>query len=242
MFSGLLNHQAVAAVLPQGVAPVNAVQLPNTSPILAQIIQAQPMGPYVGVPSISKSTTPVLTTNQGTTQALSDLAKPKSIGIVAFPGWQPLDIMGPVDALWGLSLKVPINVYFLSADGGATSNFLPNTTAVGSKVAAVINMDYNLDQHPPLDVVLVPGGLGTRKLEEKLAPYIKFIKSWQPKVRYVHDQNIWTTSGVSAGTDGVLGWIESIWGADMANKIADGMEWNRAPADNDPFAKLIKIL
>jgi transcriptional regulator GlxA family with amidase domain len=52
----------------------------------------------------------------------------------------------------------------------------------------------------------------------------------------------WTTSGVSAGTDGCLAMLEHIYGStsdgvSYADLVCDSMEWNRVrdPAD-DPFA------
>ncbi|KAJ6261628.1 1-alkyl-2-acetylglycerophosphocholine esterase [Drechslerella dactyloides] len=186
-----------------------------------------------------------------TNKTLGASDKPRNIGIVAFPGWQPLDIMGPFDALWILSRTEPINVFLLNEKGGTTTNFLPGNTAPGSKVAAVVNVDHTLAKPPPLDVVLVPGAsiLGraglldgkqatTNKAAWKFATQFGKDVQWKPSARYVHDGNIWTTSGVSAGTDGVIAWIESVWGAKTANDVANDLEWNRSPADGDKFGKI----
>lgn len=58
---------------------------------------------------------------------------------------------------------------------------------------------------------------------------------------------LWTTSGVSAGTDGFLALLEHIYGngengKSYADMISDGMEWTRVkdPKD-DPFAKQNKV-
>lgn len=67
---------------------------------------------------------------------------------------------------------------------------------------------------------------------------------WIAKARWVDDDchNIWTTSGVSAGTDGMLAWIKKIYGQDkdtvyFSKKVSDGMEWIAAESrTNDPFA------
>lgn len=53
------------------------------------------------------------------------------------------------------------------------------------------------------------------------------------------DGNVWTTSGVSAGTDGVLAWMAEVYGEDYAEKVVNGMEYFRHPdSSNDPFAKI----
>ena len=53
------------------------------------------------------------------------------------------------------------------------------------------------------------------------------------------DGNIWTTSGVSAGTDGMLAWIAEVYGEGYAEKIVNGMEFFRHPdSSNDPFAEI----
>ncbi|KAF1992477.1 class I glutamine amidotransferase-like protein [Aulographum hederae CBS 113979] len=62
--------------------------------------------------------------------------------------------------------------------------------------------------------------------------------NWVKKARWVVDGNLWTSSGVSAGTDMMIGWIESEYGTDKATNLANLMEWNRMGQDNDPFAEL----
>ncbi|EPS45552.1 hypothetical protein H072_484 [Dactylellina haptotyla CBS 200.50] len=267
VLSGLLGQHAIAGPIRNDTL----VPLQSDGPPLKQVSISNPGGGKGIYPSAANTT--------------ENTGKPRNIGVVAFPGWQPLDIMGPLDALWGLSIKAPINLYFLNDKPGTTSNFLPGTTLPGSKVAAVVNVDYTFDKAPPLDVLLVPGGMGTRAPEAALAPHIKFVKDtypslkyiisvctgasilgragildgkqattnkaawdfatqwgknvkWQPSARYVHDGNVWSTSGVSAGTDGVIAWIGSVWGDQVATKIANEMEWSLSPADGDKFGKL----
>jgi transcriptional regulator GlxA family with amidase domain len=50
---------------------------------------------------------------------------------------------------------------------------------------------------------------------------------------------VWTTSGVSAGTDGVIAWISKVYGEDLARRVVQWMEYIRNPdPHNDPFAAL----
>jgi putative intracellular protease/amidase len=62
--------------------------------------------------------------------------------------------------------------------------------------------------------------------------------NWIPKARWVVDGNVWTSSGVSAGTDQMLGWIAHVWGHDLSTTIKNVMEWNALNATEDPFAAL----
>jgi transcriptional regulator GlxA family with amidase domain len=138
----------------------------------------------------------------------------------------------------------------------------------------------------PLDILLVPGGLGTRGSALPVEEAIAFIRNtyrqlkylitvctgsglaaragvldgkqattnkmawaeitalgpnvlWNPRARWVTDGNIWTSSGVSAGIDVTLAWIEEVFDKKMAQRIADGIEYNRHEDPSlDPFAEL----
>ena len=79
---------------------------------------------------------------------------------------------------------------------------------------------------------------------------------WEPKARWVrtdlslplsadssggsgseHIVKLWTTSGVSAGTDGIFALIEEEYGADVAEFTAEILEYERKTDPNDdPFA------
>ncbi|KAI5238645.1 hypothetical protein E4T43_07245 [Aureobasidium subglaciale] len=61
---------------------------------------------------------------------------------------------------------------------------------------------------------------------------------WIAKARWVVSENIWTTSGVTAGIDGMLALIASVWGDDTADGVEATMEHNRArEAGEDPWAE-----
>ncbi|KAF2223996.1 ThiJ/PfpI family protein [Elsinoe ampelina] len=63
--------------------------------------------------------------------------------------------------------------------------------------------------------------------------------NWVPKARWVVDGNVWTSSGVSAGTDMTLAWIEEVYGAEQAYNITKLMEWNRLGREEDPWSFLV---
>jgi transcriptional regulator GlxA family with amidase domain len=60
---------------------------------------------------------------------------------------------------------------------------------------------------------------------------------WQKSARWVADGNVYTSSGVSAGMDMVLGFVHDMHGEDTARKTAERIEyiWN-SDKDNDPFS------
>jgi transcriptional regulator GlxA family with amidase domain len=62
---------------------------------------------------------------------------------------------------------------------------------------------------------------------------------WVAQARWVQSGNIWSSSGVSAGTDAVIAWIEALYGNDTVTAVINEMEYNRVtdPHD-DPFAAL----
>lgn len=70
---------------------------------------------------------------------------------------------------------------------------------------------------------------------EELFPKVK----WERSARWTVDGNLYVSSGVSAGTDMVLGFIADVCGRECAEKTASYAEynWNSDP-ENDPFAAL----
>lgn len=73
----------------------------------------------------------------------------KVVGIVLYPGFEVLDVFGPVE-MW--SYVPEFQVVMLSEKGGAVRS------AQGVDVMA----QYSFATAPPLDIMMVPGGVGTR--------------------------------------------------------------------------------
>ncbi|KAJ6513979.1 class I glutamine amidotransferase-like protein [Mycena vulgaris] len=59
---------------------------------------------------------------------------------------------------------------------------------------------------------------------------------WVPEARWVVDGNVWTSSGVAAGSDMALAFVEHIAGAKVARLIRGGIEIPEVTAKDDPFA------
>lgn len=60
--------------------------------------------------------------------------------------------------------------------------------------------------------------------------------NWIARARWVVDGKLWSSSGVSAGTDMTLGWIEHLHGRNQSETMRVMMEWNKLEQEDDPFA------
>ncbi|KAI1206991.1 class I glutamine amidotransferase-like protein [Annulohypoxylon truncatum] len=60
--------------------------------------------------------------------------------------------------------------------------------------------------------------------------------NWIAKARWVVDGRVWTSSGVSAGTDMALGWVEHLFGRNESEGLRVELEWNGLNRTEDPFA------
>jgi transcriptional regulator GlxA family with amidase domain len=91
----------------------------------------------------------------------------KTLGIVLFPDFEELDAMGPRETL-GMMARITAGqwrVVMVSQDGKPVRGFL------GTSIEA----DHSFADCPPLDVILVPGGTGTRSEvdNEKMIEFIR---------------------------------------------------------------------
>jgi len=92
------------------------------------------------------------------------------IGLVLYPGFEVLDVFGPLE-MWA---NVPdFQVVLIAQTKGEVRS------AQGAKVVA----DYGFEDAPALDVMMVPGGVGTRTELENPA-YLAFLKARDPRTRY----------------------------------------------------------
>lgn len=191
----------------------------------------------------------------------------KTVGIVLFDGFEDLDAIGPREALSMMAMASGgrWEVVLVSEDGGQVRSSL------GTRYLA----DHSFESCPPLDVVLVPGGDGTRR-EMKNPRHLEFVKrqgrqaQWVTSVctgalvlhqagflegkrattywgalnelqnlggnttvvsdeRWVHDGNVITAAGVSAGIDMSLYLISLLEGVEMAKRVQQLMEYFPKP-------------
>jgi transcriptional regulator GlxA family with amidase domain len=78
-------------------------------------------------------------------------AKQRTVGVILFPKFEVLDVFGPVEA-FGI-LREHFKVTMVAEKAGAI------VSAQGPSAIA----EYSFANCPPLDIILVPGGIGTRE-------------------------------------------------------------------------------
>ncbi|PQE32252.1 DJ-1 family protein [Rutstroemia sp. NJR-2017a WRK4] len=206
------------------------------------------------------------------------------------------NVFGPLGALNTLSITHPMTLSLISTtlDPVSVDRTIINgvyqgmSTWLSQNFTELILPTHTLDNAPDLDVIMVPGGAGTRNINGT-QPYVDWLRTrfddpelsymmsvctgasllartgkiagknattnkaafnwvktvehaedvnWIAKARWVVDGNLWTSSGVSAGTDMTLGWIDHVYGRNESERIRIGMEWNAVNQTDDPFAEI----
>jgi len=108
---------------------------------------------------------------------------PRQITAVLFDGFELLDVFGPLEMFGVLPEQFTISLIG-SAPG-------PVRSAQGPEVVA----QYSYRDAPPAEVVLVPGGAGTRRLVRD-QNYLESLASWASKAELI--TSVCTGSGVLA--------------------------------------------
>jgi len=192
----------------------------------------------------------------------------KTIGIVLYPDFEELDAVGPYEVLGMLAkLDRDYRVVTIAEQAGPVRAFS------GLRLVA----DHGFDDAPPLDVILLPGGLGSRK-EMDNPRMLDFVgkagasAEWVTSVctgamilhkagflegrkatthwgaihelralgggcevlddaRYVHDGNVITSAGVSAGIDMSLYLVSLLKDASTAKAVQKMMEYYPKPPE-----------
>ena len=87
-----------------------------------------------------------------------ETGKPLTLGVVLYPGFEVLDVFGPVE----MFVNIPANllqVVMVAEKAGAVASGPGKTGGAFSGPKAVA--DFGFEDAPPLDIILVPGGFGT---------------------------------------------------------------------------------
>ena len=189
----------------------------------------------------------------------------KTAGIVLYPDFEELDAVGPYEVIGMLGKLDPDwRVVMIAENAG------PVRSLSGLNVIA----DYGFDDAPPLNVILVPGGLGSRNAmdDPRLVDYVRnagqsatwvtsvctgamilhragFLSGrpatthWgaihelkalgdvdvKEGVRWVHDGNVITSAGVSAGIDMALYLVSLLKDERIAANVQKMMEYYPQP-------------
>ncbi|GJN94593.1 hypothetical protein Rhopal_007676-T1 [Rhodotorula paludigena] len=197
---------------------------------------------------------------------------PYHVAVALFPGFELLDVTGPLEVLNMLSRETPIKLSLLSTTLDPVSTKTADMPYSMCEQSMVPTHTYEV---PPsdIDALLVPGGTGARLspdphfkdlhaflrqafpsldylltvctgsalvaqtglLDDRCATSNKnaweWVQTqgerveWVKDARWVEDDNVWTSAGVSAGIDMTLAWVAKLWGLDRAHAVAKRMEY-----------------
>ncbi|KAL6876865.1 class I glutamine amidotransferase-like protein [Trichoderma novae-zelandiae] len=109
---------------------------------------------------------------------------PTNYAVALFSGFQALDVFGPLDALNILSASTPLDLYILSPTLDPVSTIPVKDPIAGAIGQCVVPTHTYQDAPKNIEVLLVPGGQGTRD-PELTQPVVDFIASTFPNLRYL---------------------------------------------------------
>ncbi|KAF4610314.1 hypothetical protein D9613_010619 [Agrocybe pediades] len=143
----------------------------------------------------------------------SSPSKPLRYGMVLFQGFQALDVFGPLDALNSLSQFIPeLELYLIAETLDPVSTLIPASITTSptdkspSPFAQSLVPTHTFSSPPPvpLDVLIVPGGWGTRDqaIASACAAYIEQVYT-QKTLRYL--LTVCTGSLLVASAPGIVG-------------------------------------
>jgi len=152
----------------------------------------------------------------------------KRVGILVFPDVEVLDFCGPFEVFSVTRLNEELRRQ-------EPSPFEPLIVAESKAVVTAtgglkVVPDYSIDDCPPLAILVVPGGWGTRT-EIKNARLLDWMRESFPavtveeKLHVVEDGNVLTSAGISAGIDMALRVVARYHGEAVARATARNMEY-----------------
>lgn len=83
------------------------------------------------------------------------ITQPLTLGAILYPGFEMLDLFGPLE-MFSLVPREQLTILMVAEQAGPVPAAL-SMEITGPKVTA----DYGFDDAPPLDILLLPGGVGT---------------------------------------------------------------------------------
>ncbi|KAL2066487.1 hypothetical protein VTL71DRAFT_2558 [Oculimacula yallundae] len=173
-----------------------------------------------------------------------DTELPINFGMLLFPGFQPVDVIGPMDVFNTIGTQYKIHTFFVTETTDPvpfgvqhlpwfTPRNITGSTSEGAYVAT-----YNFTSAPPIDVLLIPGGIGNRAPIPLFNSTIDYVKEVYPSLKYLF--TVCTGSGIAAragvldgkrATTNKMAWAPTIllgpkvkWVAE-ARWVQDGNIW-----------------
>jgi len=96
---------------------------------------------------------------------------PLDIGVVLYDGAEPLDVFGPLE-IWMNAGPDNVRVHLIAETRGPVTM---TTTGYPKQLAPQVIAQYSFEDYPDLDVLMVPGGVGTL-VEVENPEMIKFLQ------------------------------------------------------------------
>ena len=150
-----------------------------------------------------------------------------NVGVYLYPGVELLDFAGPCEVFTTANRLAPEGAPFSVFSVAAERR--PATSRAGG----VIQPDYSFADHPPIDVVLVPGVLDGRRVTTHWED-IDALRTRFPALtvedgpRWVDQGDVVTSAGISAGIDMSLHLVERLQSRTLAAATARQMDFHRA--------------
>ncbi|KAK6541986.1 hypothetical protein TWF694_007759 [Orbilia ellipsospora] len=141
---------------------------------------------------------------------LANRSRTVRLGIVLFPGFEPLDVIGPLEIWFSISAYYPLTLSMISFQTGPVTAVAPPHIMVPGQppvdlsymIAPKLVATHTFDNAPELDILLIPGGMGNMALAQQNNTSVEdFIISRYPRLEYL--QSVCTGS-VSLARAGVL--------------------------------------
>jgi putative intracellular protease/amidase len=106
---------------------------------------------------------------------------PTKFGVVLFPGFQALDVFGPLDTLNNMSRWTALEFVTLAATLNPVNTRVEAPGRIGQSVVPTHTFD---DCPEDLEVLLVPGGFGARD-PAVTTPIVEFVRRIYPRLRFL---------------------------------------------------------
>jgi transcriptional regulator GlxA family with amidase domain len=104
---------------------------------------------------------------------------PLHLGIVLYPGFEPLDVFGPLEMFMNVGSE-RLRVHMLAEKAGLVPS---STGGYASSIAPKVEAEVSLADAPPLDIIMVPGGFGTVQQLNNEA-LLTWLRERAPKTRF----------------------------------------------------------
>ncbi len=86
----------------------------------------------------------------------NSLSRPLTLGVILYPGFELLDVFGPLEMFTAVG-RDRLTTHLIAEHAGPVAAGIVPDGPVGPRVIA----DFGFDDAPQLDLLLVPGGIGT---------------------------------------------------------------------------------